>query len=261
MTRTRPTLFGVLSAIGLLATALAVVCVAPGIAHAAAAAAATPAGVLSASIFFPWKPAKSADDLKNIAFPELASQPEVIPHIFFDTQPLATANVAPLNFFVNTNNDKTMSNMDSAGQLPDPQYFEVYYVACDILQVPTATALAGEPNAALANVENILKTCRATFEVTLASKSYGIEPLMACHSLGGASFSGYGYGTAANGTSSGVVNNGIPGSGGFPYNGALVIPPKNAFKLQVAFGAATTLVGGPINVRMSLVGNWYRRVN
>lgn len=261
MMRSRSTLLGVLSAIGLVAAALAVVCVSPGILHAAAATAATPAGVLTASIFFPWKPAKSADDLKNIAFPELASQPEVIPHIFFDTQSLATGTGGPLSFFVNTNNDKTMSNMDSAGQLPDPQYFEVYYVSCDILQIPTATALAGEPNAALANVENILKTCRATFEITLASKSYGVEPLMACHSLGGASFSGYAYGTAANGTSAGVVNNGIPGSGGFPYNGALVIPPKNAFKLTVALGANCTLVGGPINIRMGLVGNWYRRVN
>jgi hypothetical protein len=261
MMRQRSALLGVLSAVGLLAAAIAVACVNPGILHAAAAAAATPAGVLTASIFFPWKPAKSAQDLKEIAFPELASQPEVIPHIFYDTQSLATASSAPLNFFVNTNNDRTISNMDSAGQLPDPQYFEVYYVACDILQVPTATALAGEPNAALANVENILKTCRATFEITLASKSMGVEPLMACHSLGGATFSGYGYGTAANGTSSGVVNNGIPGTGGFPYNGALVIPPKNAFKLQIAFGAASTLVGGPINIRMSLVGNWYRRVS
>lgn len=260
MTRTRSTLFGVLSAVGLVAAALAVVCVAPGIAHAAAAAMATPAGVLSASIFFPWKPAKSAQDLKDIAFPELASQPEVIPHILYDTQAFATAAVGPFNFFVNTNNDKTMSNTEAAGQLPDPQYFEVYYVACDILQIPTATALANEPNQALANVENILKTNRATFEVTLASKSYGIEPLMACHSLGGATFSGYGYGTAANGTSSGAVNNGIPGSGGFPYNGALVIPPKNAFKVTVAVAGALTL-SATVNVRLSLVGNWYRRVN
>lgn len=229
-------------------------------AHAATALSA-PASVLTASIFFPWSPAKSAQDLYNIAFPELVSQPEVTPHCLFDTQSLATGGTGPLVFFQNTNNDKTLCNMESAGQLPDPQYFEIYYVICDILQIPLATALAGEPNAALANVDNILKTNRATFSFTLSNKNYGVEPLTFCHASGGATFSGYGYGTAANGTSAGAINNGIPGTGGFPYNGALVIPPKNAFSLSVQLAGAVTLVSGPINIRMGLVGNWYRRVS
>jgi hypothetical protein len=222
-----------------------------------------PAGVLSASVFFPWKPAKSADELQTIAFPELASQPEVIPHCFYDTQSLATGAVGPFNFFVNTNNDRTLSNMDSQGQLPDPQYLEVFYVTCDILQPPVANAADGGAvvNAAWANIANILTTNRATFEVTLASKSMGIEPLTFAHSSGGLTGGGYGYGTAAAGQSSAYGNAGIPGTGGFPYNGSLVIPPKNAFKLTVAVAGALTLVGGPINVRMGLVGNWYRRVN
>jgi hypothetical protein len=228
------------------------------VAHAVTLAA--PASMLTAGIFFPWSPAKSAQDLQNIAFPELASQPEVTPHCLFDTQALANAATGPLVFFQNTNNDKTMCNMESAGQLPDPQYFEIYYVICDILQVPTATTLANEPNQALANVENILKTNRATFVFTLSNKNYGVEPLTFCHASGGATFSGYGYGTAANGTSAGVVNNGIPGTGGFPYNGALVIPPKNAFSLVVNLAAAVTL-SATVNIRMGLVGNWYRRVS
>ena len=243
-----------LAAIGGIALLAAVVIAAPHLVHAAA-----PAGVLTASIFFPFRPAKSAQDLRDIAFPELASQPEVIPHVLYDTQALANNGVGPLVFFQNTNNDLTLSNMESAGQLPDPQYFEVFYIACDILQVPTATALASEPNQALANVENILKTNRATVEFVMANKSYGRIPLTVCHATGGATFSGYGYGTAANGTSSGVVNNGIPGSGGMPYNGALVIPPKNAFKLILSVAAAVTL-SATVNIRMSLVGNWYRRV-
>lgn len=247
-------------AVALGVVALVALVAAPHLAHAAARA-----GMLTASIFFPWKGAdgssKSAQQLRDIAFPELASQPEVIPHALYDTQSLANGGGGPLVFFQNTNNDKTLCNMESAGQLPDPQYFEVFYVACDILQVPTATALANEPNAALANVENILKTIRATFRFTLASKSYGDEPLTFAHATGGATFSGYGYGTAANGTSSGVVNNGIVGSGGFPYNGALVIPPKNAFSLSVFFGTGlTATLSATVNIRMSLVGNWYRRV-
>jgi hypothetical protein len=260
MNRARSTPLDILvTVIGLVAAALAVVAVAPHLAHAAAPA----AGVLTASVFFPWKPAKSADELQTIAFPELASQPEVIPHCFYDTQSFATGAVGPFNFFVNTNNDRTLSNMDSQGQLPDPQYLEVFYVTCDILQAPVANAADGGAvaNAAWANIANILTTNRATFEITLASKSMGIEPLTFCHSSGGLTGGGYGYGTAAAGQSSAYGNNGIPGTGGFPYNGSLVIPPKNAFKLTVAVAAALTLVGGPIQVRMGLVGNWYRRVN
>jgi hypothetical protein len=150
--------------------------------------------------------------------------------------------------------------MEGPGQLPDPQYLVVHYVACDILQIPTATALANEPNGGLADIENILKTARATFEFNMSNKRYGPFSLTMCHSTGGATFSGYGYGTAANGTSSGVVNNGIPGSGGYPFSGALVIPPKIGFDVTVRFGTAVTLVTTPLNIRVSLVGALYRRV-
>lgn len=219
------------------------------------------AGVLHAMIVIPWQPPLSRDDLEAIAYPEQANQPEVIPWALYDTQNLTTASAAPLTFFVNQNNDKTLSNMEGPGQLPDPQFFQLFYVAADILQIPVATALAGEPNAAIANVENVLKTNRATFSLTLANKNYGPFPLTFAHSTGGATFSGYAYGTAANGTSAGVTNNGIPGTGGFPFSGALVIPPKNSFNVTVQFAGALTLVGGPIPLRMCLVGNLYRRVN
>lgn len=211
-------------------------------------------------IIIPWQPALTRDELDAMANPQSAGQPEVIPWQLYDTQSVATTNAGPFTFFTTVNNDKTMSNMEGPGQLPDPQYFIVQYIACDILQIPAATALTGEPNSALANVENILKAIRSTFTFNMSNKRYGPFSLTMCHSTGGASFSGYGYGTAANGTSAGVVNNGIPGSGGFPLSGALVIPPKIGFDVTINFGAACTLVGGPVLIRMSLVGSLYRRV-
>jgi hypothetical protein len=213
-----------------------------------------------AMVIIPWQPAMNRDELEAISNPTNANQPEVIPWQLYDTQSIATGASTPLTFFTALNTDKTMSNMEGPGQLPDPQYFVVHYVAADILQVPTATALAGEPNAALANVENILKTVRASWTFNMSNKRYGPFSLTMCHATGGASFSGYGYGTAANGTSAGVVNNGLIGSGGFPFGGALVIPPKIGFDVTVNFAVAPTIVGGPINLRMSLVGSLYRRV-
>lgn len=218
------------------------------------------AAMTTAMIIIPWQPALARDELDALSNPAFANQPEVVPWQLYDTQAITTAVNAPAVFFQTINADKTMSNMEGPGQLPEPQYLVVHYVACDILQIPTATALAGEPNAALANVENLLKTVRGTLEFNMSNKRYGPFSLTMTAATGGATFSGYGYGTAANGTSTGVVNNGIPGSGGYPFAGALIIPPKIGFDVTIRFGAAPTLVGGPINIRISLVGALYRRV-
>jgi hypothetical protein len=216
--------------------------------------------VTTAMIVIPWSPPYDSQQLYDLSNPQQANQPEVVPWQLFDTQSLATATSAPLVFFQTINADKTMSNMEGPGQLPDPQHLIVHYVALDILQVPTATVLANEPNGALANVENILKTCRATFEFNMSNKRYGPFSATMCHSTGGATFAGYGYGTAANGTSSGVVNNGIPGTGGYPFSGALVVPPKIGFDVTIRFGANVTLAPTPVLLRISLVGALYRRV-
>lgn len=214
---------------------------------------------LPAMILIPWAPALSRDELDALANPVYANQPEVVPWQLFDTQSLATATSAPLVYYQTINSDKTMSNMEGPGQLPEPQYLVVHYIACDILQIPTlndGTAV----NAALANVENILKTCRATFEFNMSNKRYGPFSLTMTAATGGATFSGVAEGATAAGATFGVVNNGIPGSGGYPFSGALVVPPKIGFDVTIRFGTATTLVTGPVNVRVSMVGALYRRV-
>jgi hypothetical protein len=210
-------------------------------------------------VVIPWKPAMDRGQLEAIVNPQEANEPECVPWQLYDTQAIASAAAGPFVFFQSINVDKTMSNMEGPGQLPDPQYLVVHYVAADLLQAPTATALANEPNQALVNVEAILKTARATVTFNMSNKRYGPFSLTMCHSTGGATFSGYGYGTAANGTSSGVVNNGIPGSGGFPFGGAMVIPPKIGFDVTVSLAAAQTL-SATVNLRISLVGVLYRRV-
>src|SRR5690348_16451343 len=113
-------------------------------------------------VIIPWQPALTRAELDDLANPQSANQPEVVPWALYDTQAVANAAAGPFTYFTALNTDKTLSNMEGPGQLPDPQYVIVHYVACDILQIPTATSLANEPNAALANVENLLKTVLAT---------------------------------------------------------------------------------------------------
>lgn len=254
--------------IGVLLSAFALVFVAalclaagghPELLHSVAAFVVHPSAYATAMIAIPWQPALSKGQLDLLANPQSANQPEVVPWALYDTQSVANAAAGPFTYFTALNVDKTLSNMEGPGQLPDPQYFVVHYLACDILQIPTATALANEPNQALANVENLLKTCRATATFNMSNKRYGPFPLTMCHATGGATGSGYGYGTAANGTSTFVVNNGNPGSGGFPFCGALIIPPKIGFDVTLNLGAAATL-SATVNVRLTLVGALYRRV-
>lgn len=223
------------------------------------------AGVLSAMIIIPWQQpdgsALSREQLDSLANPMFANQPEVVPWQLYDTQAITTAVNNPAVYFQTINNDKTMSNMEGPGQLPDPQYLVVHYIAADFLVAPQSTAVtATANNAAVDNVENILKTVRATFEFNMSNKRYGPFSLTMTAATGGATGALYGVGTIAAAVSGGIVNNGIPGSGGFPFGGALVIPPKIGFDVTVRFGAAPTLPVSPLNLRISLVGALYRRV-
>jgi hypothetical protein len=214
-------------------------------------------GAVVGMVTIPWQPALTKQQLDLLSNPIAAGQPEVVPWQLYDTQSAATTSAAPLVFFQTINADKTLSNMQGPGQLTDPQYMVVQYVACDFLQAPVA-AVGAEPNAAIGNIENILKTCRATFEFNMSDKRYGPFSLTMCHGTGGGTANG--FGTTAAGSSTVWSNNGNIGSGGFPVCGAIIIPPKIGFDVTIRFGTAMTLVGGPLNVRISLVGALYRRV-
>lgn len=149
--------------------------------------------------------------------------------------------------------------MEGPGQLPDPQFLVVQYVAADLLVIPAATALTAEPNTAWSDMENVLKKTRTTFEISIANKLYGPFSLTMCQATGGTTGAGYGYGTASSGTSAALANNGAIATGGFPFCGALVIPPKLGFSLTLRFGANVTLAATML-IRMSLVGQLYRKV-
>lgn len=206
-----------------------------------------------------WAPVLTAGQLAAAANPQAANQPEAMPWFLYDTQAVTSTVTTSLSFFTAVNADKTLSNMESSGQLPDPQYFIIHYVTCDILDPPIANA--GHAASALGPVNDIdvlLKTQRATFTFSMSNKQYGPFPLTLCHGTGGAT----GNGTATYTAEASVWygNNGIVGSGGFPFLGSLVIPPKVGFNVTVNFAAAPTITTSPLNVRLGLAGVLYRRV-
>lgn len=205
-----------------------------------------------------WAPVLTAGQLVAAANPQNAGQPEALPWFLYDTQLITSGTTASLTFFQTVQTDKTMGNMESAGQLPDPQYFIVHYVTCDILDPPIASAAGTAADLGPINdIDIILKTQRAVWTFTMSNKTYGPFPLTLCHGTGGATGVAVATETAPKAVASG--NNGIVGSGGFPVLGALVIPPKVGFNIKVDMAAAPTLSGN-LNVRLGLAGVLYRRV-
>lgn len=207
-----------------------------------------------------WQPVLKTDELKAQANPSSAGVNEATPWFLYDTQDIATAVTTQVNFFTGVQADRSLGNLVSAGQLPDPQYFIVHYVTCDLLVKPTLGVTAAVTGA-LSDVEEILKAGRANWTLNISDKLYGPFPLTLCHATGG----GTGGIMAMNNTAAPTINNlqwannGLPGSGGFPFLGSLVIPPKVGFSLALNFGAAPTL-SATVKARMGLAGVLYRRV-
>jgi hypothetical protein len=205
---------------------------------------------------------KGAATLAADATPTSGTDLEALPWDLHavDTTSFATATKGIVSVFYQTvNTDKTLGNMESAGQLPSPQWFEIAGYACDILAIPSAATTAASAIGALADIANILKTVYAAFFFTLSNKNYGTFPLTLAHCSGGEV--GTGYGTFAAPTSIEQGNNGIP-DGGWWIDGAIVIPSQQNFSLTIitTTGTATTLTQTPMPVRSNLWGVLHRRV-
>jgi hypothetical protein len=204
----------------------------------------------------PWLPILTSAQLMAASNPVNAGQPEAIPWFLYSTKTYTDNSTTRLTFFDSVENDKTLSNMETAGALPDPQFMIVHYVTCDILREPTTAA--GGVDGAINDIELLLKaTGRAIFTFKMSNKDYGPFPLTLCHSTGGAT--GVVAGTFTAEEQIQQANNGIPGSGGFPFGGALVIPPKVGFSVVLEVAAAVNLTAD-VRIRMGLAGVLYRRV-
>jgi len=200
--------------------------------------------------------ASSRAGLRRSATPGSAGGPEAIFHQFYDTQLYTSAATVRQTFFNNTSADPTISNMQAAGQFPDPQYFSLYDITLDFLP---ATAYVS--TAATANTGNIndygllLMTARPTWTLVLSDKRYGPYSLSALHGTGGVQ--GFLALTAAATNNAQYGHNNL--NSGWNYYGSIIIPPKTNFFIEVNYAAAQTLAGGNPNLRISLFGLLSRR--
>lgn len=191
--------------------------------------------------------------LRQMSTPPSGASPEAIWHQFYDTQDYVSATTTTLTFFATPNVDLTLSNMETGGQLSDPQWLSIYDITLDFLSQNTtqAAGLLGELN----DLSLLLKVGRPTWTLTISDKNYGPYSLTVLHGTGGPS------GTIDAGTLAAGIQyaNNMP-TPGWNYKGSLIIPPKTSFRIVVNFGAAQTTTLTPLPMRISLFGILSRRV-
>ena len=200
--------------------------------------------------------AKRRQTLLDLATPDTAGQPEVVPAIYYDTQSYVSTTTTLLTFFAAVNADRTLSNMDASGAFPDPQFFEIWFIGIDYLfpAVSTSGAVAGNVN----DLAVLLNANRGIFTLQLSNKNYGPFPQRLAHGLGPVA-PGTQLFQNSNATSQQAAGNGVP-DGGFWVSGQIVIPPKVNFAMLLQWGAVTAIAATPLNICVQLIGTLHRRV-
>lgn len=180
------------------------------------------------------------------AIPPSGGSPEAIWHCAYDTQTFVDNTTLSLDFFTAVNADKTLSNMESAGQFPAPQVYNMHGINADLWPAagPISTSASNVGNAN--DLALILQVGRPSWLFTLQNKTYGRYPLTLLHATGGPEIF---FGTAI----------ATPGSlqygrnlahGGWDYSGSITIPAQTSFQFNVIWGAL-----------QDTTQNWLLRIN
>ena len=212
-----------------------------------------------------FKVAKTWDQLGQAITPMLPGQPEMLPWTWYDTATYTSGTTTQLDFFQTVQADKVLGNMQAAGQIPAPMYFEIHHIGVHfdipIGNIEDAAAPLG-PNLGgpLNDINNLIE---GSLNLTIAQKVAHETKIGMCPA-------GYGptgdlaiAGTIAAATGY-VVSQ---GTNGIPdlrnrnnFWGMHIIPHNQNFLVRMNWTAAITLNAGNTTIVTLLDGYLYRRV-
>jgi hypothetical protein len=160
------------------------------------------------------------------------------------------------------NADKNLSNMVAAGQIPSPQFFDLYQCSISYLIPTTTSAIIAAPtnDGAIEDVRT-LQNGQALFQV--ANKDYwqGSQFMLPC---GGGVHGGLaiaGVFAAPNQVQQQFANNGVPDlRNRYSFWGDITLPHNQNFLWRLTWSAAITLAAGNSSIRVWMDGYLYRRV-
>jgi hypothetical protein len=192
--------------------------------------------------------------LQAAATPPSGRSQESIWDCKYDTQTFTSAATTRLTFFSAVNADKTLSNMESSGQFPSPQTFQIHNICADwftLLGVSTSASNVGN----LDDLYRLILTARPTWTLNISSKAYGPYPITSLHASGGPTGT-LGTAIATPGSLQFARNTDAPG---WNYFGRIIIPEQVSFNIVVDFGTSPTLTAN-YSLRLAMFGVLARRV-
>lgn len=209
------------------------------------------------------KTVKTIQELAAGITPMLPGQPERIPWTWWDTQTYTSGTTTVLDFFQSTQSDKTLSNMVAQGQIPSPQFFDLYHTSICYLVPPSIIAAADPIALSGATFDvNLLVQGSALFEI--ANKGYfeGSQHVLPC----GGGMVPYVSLTSTETAGEGVAYqyglNGAPDlRNRYSFWGDLTIPHNQNFRWRLSWGSAITFAPATDReIRVWMDGYLYRRV-
>lgn len=208
------------------------------------------------------KNVKTIQELSASITPMLPGQPERIPWTWFDTQTYTSAATVRLDFFQAINADKNLSNMVAAGQMPSPQFFDLYQCSVSYLIPVVASAIIAAPTnvGAFTDTRN-LSNGAAVFQI--ANKDYwqGSQFMLPCGGGPSGVLAVPGTFAAPNVAQYSFACNGVPDlRNRYSFWGDICIPHNQNFIWTLTWTAALTLANGNTPIRMWMDGYLYRRV-
>lgn len=206
---------------------------------------------------------KTIQELTAGITPMLPGQPERIPWTWFDTQSYVSGTTTRLDFFQTVNADKTLSNMVAAGQIPSPQFFDLYHCSIAYL-IPFSAVAAAAAIAVTGALNDVDRLSQGAASFSVANKDYWQGPQFALPCGGGAVPFFAMAGTEAAGTKSALqyASNGNRDlRNRYCFWGDITIPANQNFIWSLTWSAALTFdPNSNRNIKVWMDGYLYRRV-
>lgn len=208
----------------------------------------------------------SLDQMRARITPVIAADGEVIPWVWYDQATYTSGTTTSLSLFDTVRADKVTGNMEAAGQIPAPMFFQLYHLGVHPLIPPLAESVASmtlTDNGAFEDLHNLIL---GSATLNVAQKQYFRSPIFLCPSGGGASgvitvaAAGSPSGAGAHVKYSYAVNGKPDLRNRNQFWGMIVIPHNQTFAVTLDWSAAITLAAGSVGIRCYLDGYLYRRV-
>lgn len=210
------------------------------------------------------KQVKTWAQLRQSIAPMLPGEPERIPWTWFDTATYVSGTTTQLDFFQTLQTDRVLGNMQAAGQIPAPMYFDLHHLGIYFDLGPSGLAVAAAiTTPLLGTINDVVNLVEGSVTFQIAQKDYWIGKIGMCPAGYGpkGELSIAGTYTATDGDQIQYGTNGIPDlRNRNNFWGDLTIPHNQNFLVRLNWTSAITLQEGDTPIVAYLDGYLYRRV-